>query len=43
MYATYHLRADELNNDIIIALKNTFKQNEIVIMPKEAYTDIEKH
>ena len=42
MYATYHLRADELTIDVINALKNTYRQSEIVIMPKEYYTDIEK-
>ena len=42
MYTTYHLRADELNDEVIQALKNTYRQDEIVIMPKEAYTEIEK-
>ena len=42
MYTTYHLRADELNDEVIQTLKNTYRQDEIVIMPKEAYTEIEK-
>ena len=42
MYATYHLRADELNDDIIQILKKTFQHNEIVILPKNTYTEIEK-
>jgi len=42
MYAAYHLRADEINNDVIQMLKNTFRHDEIVILPKNAYTEIEK-
>jgi len=42
MYATYHLRADEINNDFIETLKNTYRHDEIVILPKNAYTEIEK-
>jgi len=42
MYAAYHLRADELNVDFIQMLKNTFRHDEIVILPKNAYTEIEK-
>jgi transcriptional regulator len=42
MYATYHLRADEINDDFIQSLKNTYRQDEIVIMSKDAYTEIEK-
>ena len=42
MYATYHLRADEINDDVIQALKNTYRHDEIVILPKNAYTEIEK-
>jgi len=42
MYATYHLRADEINDDIIKTLKNTYRHDEIVILPKNAYTEIEK-
>ena len=42
MYATYHLRANELNDEVVRNLKTIFQQNEIVILPKEAYTEIEK-
>jgi len=42
MYTTYHLRADEINNDVIQMLINTFRHDEIVILPKNAYTEIEK-
>jgi hypothetical protein len=42
MYATYHLRADEINDDIIQTLKSTYRHDEIVILPKNAYTEIEK-
>ena len=42
MYATYHLRADELNDEVVQTLKNIYRQDEIVILPKNAYTEIEK-
>ncbi|GHV67701.1 hypothetical protein AGMMS49928_05320 [Spirochaetia bacterium] len=42
MYATYHLKADELNANIIQTLKNTFHQREIVILPKDEYDEMEK-
>jgi len=42
MYATYHLRADEINDDVVQTLKNTYRHDEIVILPKDAYTEIEK-
>jgi predicted secreted acid phosphatase len=42
MYPTYHLKADELNADIIQNLKNTFHQREIVILPKDEYDAWEK-
>jgi len=42
MYTTYHLRADEINDDFIQMLKNTYRHDEIVILPKNAYTEIEK-
>ncbi|MDR2542936.1 MAG: hypothetical protein LBC80_05760 [Treponema sp.] len=42
MYATYHLRADEINDDFIKTLKSTYRHDEIVILPKKAYTEIEK-
>jgi len=41
MYAAYHLRADELNDEVVQTLKNTFRQDEIVILPKAAYDEIE--
>ena len=42
MYAAYHLRADELNDDVIQMLKRTYQHDEIVILPKNTYTEIEK-
>ncbi|MCL2139242.1 MAG: hypothetical protein FWH41_06890 [Treponema sp.] len=42
MYTTYHIRADEINDDFIETLKNTYRQDELVILPKNAYTEIEK-
>ena len=42
MYTTYHLRADEINDDVVKTLKNTYGNDEIVILPKDAYTEIEK-
>jgi hypothetical protein len=42
MYATYHLRADEINDDVVQTLKNTYRHDEIVILPRDAYTEIEK-
>jgi uncharacterized metal-binding protein len=42
MYATYHLRADEISDDIIQTLKSTYRHDEIVILPKSAYIEIEK-
>jgi hypothetical protein len=42
MYATYHLRADEINDEVVQTLKNTYRHDEIVILPKNAYTEIEK-
>jgi hypothetical protein len=42
MYAAYHLRADEINDDVIQTLKNTCRHDEIVILPKDAYAEIEK-
>jgi hypothetical protein len=41
MYTTYHLRADEINDDIVQTLKNVYRHDEIVILPKNAYTEIE--
>jgi len=42
MYAAYHVRVDELNDKVVQTLKNIYRQGEIVILPKEAYTEIEK-
>ena len=42
MYTTFHLRADELNDEVIQILKTTYRQDEIVILPKGAYAEIEK-
>ena len=42
MYATYHLRADELTDDVVQAIKSTYREDEIVILPKDAFTEIEK-
>ena len=42
MYAAYHLKADELNADVIQSLKNTFHEQEIVIVPKDEYAEMEK-
>jgi len=42
MYAAYHLRADEINDDVIKTLKNTYRHDEIVILPKNAYAEFEK-
>jgi len=42
MYATYHLRADEINDEVVQTLKNTYRNEEIVILPKDAYAEIEK-
>ena len=42
MYPTYHLKADELDADIVQTLKNIFHQREIVILPKDEYDAWEK-
>jgi hypothetical protein len=42
MYATYHLKADELNVEVIQILKNAYRQREIVILPKDDYDELEK-
>ncbi|MDR1326537.1 MAG: hypothetical protein LBK00_10925 [Treponema sp.] len=42
MYATYHLKADELNAEVIQILKSAYNQQEIVILPKKAYDEWEK-
>ena len=43
MYAAYHLHTNELNDEVVETLKNIFRQKEIVILSKEAYTEIEKN
>jgi hypothetical protein len=42
MYTTYHLRANEINDDVVQTLKNTYRNDEIVILPQNAYAEIEK-
>jgi hypothetical protein len=42
MYAAYHLKAEELNADIIQGLKNAFHGREIVILPRDEYIEAEK-
>ena len=42
MYAAYHLRADELSDEVVQNIKNTYRKDEIVILPKNVYTEIEK-
>ena len=39
MYTTYHLRADELNEETIRSLKNTYQEREIIILSKDDYDD----
>jgi phospholipid N-methyltransferase len=39
MYATYRLRADELNEGFVQTLKNTYQQREIIILSKEDYDE----
>jgi hypothetical protein len=43
MYATYHLKADELTADLIQSLKTVYHQREIVILPKDTYDKWEKN
>jgi hypothetical protein len=42
MYAAYHLKANELNDETVRILKNAYQEREIVILPKEAYDEWEK-
>jgi hypothetical protein len=42
MYAVCHLKAEELNFDMLQTLKNTFQNQEIVILPKDEYDEMEK-
>ena len=39
MYTTYHLRADELNEETIRSLKNTYQEREIIILSKDDYDE----
>jgi PHD/YefM family antitoxin component YafN of YafNO toxin-antitoxin module len=42
MYAMWHLKADELNADVIQSLKTVYRQREIVILPKETFEEWER-
>ena len=42
MYATYRLKADEFNAELIQSLKDTYQQGEIIILSKEDYDELEK-
>jgi len=42
MYAAYHLKADELNADVVQTLKDVYHQREIVILSKDAYEEMGK-
>ncbi|MDR0291083.1 MAG: hypothetical protein LBI06_09125 [Treponema sp.] len=39
MYASYRLRADELNDDVVQTLKHTYQQREIIILSKDDYDE----
>ena len=39
MYASYCLRANELNEEVVQTLKNTYQQREIIILSKEEYKE----
>ena len=39
MYATYRIRADELNEEFVKTLKNIYHQREIIILSKEDYDE----
>lgn len=39
MHATYRLRADELNEGFLQTLRNTYQQNEIIILSKDDYDE----
>lgn len=43
MYTAYHIRVDELNDEVVKTLQAIYHQGEIVILPKDAYTEIEKN
>jgi hypothetical protein len=42
MYATYHLKAEELDAHVVEILKNVYSRQEIVILPKKTYDEWEK-
>ena len=42
MYATYCLKADELNAEFIQTLKKAYQHQEIIILSKENYDELEK-
>ena len=39
MYATYHLRANELDDVLVQTIKNTYQEREIIILSKEDYDE----
>jgi phospholipid N-methyltransferase len=39
MNATYRLRADELNEEFVRIIKDTYKQREIIILSREDYDE----
>ena len=39
MHATYRLRADELSEELVQTLKNTYQEREIIILSKEDYDE----
>jgi hypothetical protein len=43
MNATYRIKAEDLNADFIEILKNTYRQNEIIILSKIDYDELEKN
>jgi hypothetical protein len=42
MYATYHVRAREIDGDFINALENTYHDQELVIVSREEFARMEK-
>jgi len=43
MQATYQIKAEDLNAGFIEMLKNTYRQNEIIILSKADYDELEKN
>ena len=39
MHVTYRLRADELNEGLVQTLKDTYQQNEIIILSREDFDE----